>query len=390
MTTHEWFMTEALKEAQKAYDIGEVPIGAVVVLHDKIIGRGHNLRESTHNATSHAEMIAIQEANQHLGQWRLEDCTLYVTLEPCPMCSGAIILSRIKQVVYGAKDEKAGTCGTLMNLVEDTRFNHQASVINGVLESDCQQLLKSFFKALRQRNKDYKVKTNQGKQMDKLVQQILITLSTLSNDSRIKHYDKTNMPGNYFGVMMGDLNKVAKSYAKQTKTGIALWQSDYLEARLLALKIIVPKELEQDDILWMSKCVFRTNIADEWVEKIVSKRKDCMLWEEKWFSSENLLEQRMAWGLMLRRVVEKQMSDSAVEQILKQLDNELLTYDNIIQWKANQVLVYIGVYYEKYRQQCIDIGEKLGLYVDEVVAKGCTRAYAPEWIVAKVKLLNKR
>lgn len=145
------FMNEALKEARKAYAKGEVPIGAVVVLNGEVIGRGHNLRESDQDATLHAEMKAIQEANKRLGSWRLLDCQLYVTLEPCPMCSGAIILSRLQRVVYGASDPKAGTCGTLMNLVEDERFNHQAIVTRGVLEEECSTMLSQFFKELRQR-----------------------------------------------------------------------------------------------------------------------------------------------------------------------------------------------------------------------------------------------
>lgn len=158
MTTHEYFMTCALEEAKKAYIKGEVPIGAVVVYNGQIVGRGHNLRETTNQATAHAELLAIQAANEHLEKWRLEDCTLYVTLEPCPMCSGAIILSRLKEVVYGASDVKSGTCGTLMNLVTDERFNHQATVIKGVLEQESRELLQQFFKELRLRNKNRKNK----------------------------------------------------------------------------------------------------------------------------------------------------------------------------------------------------------------------------------------
>lgn len=153
ITQKEYFMSEAISEAKKAYEIGEVPIGAIVVHKGKIIGRGHNLRETTKQATTHAEMIAIQEANRYLDNWRLEDCELFVTLEPCPMCSGAIILSRLKKVTFGAFDPKAGTCGTFMNLVQDERFNHQAEVESGVLEKECAMLLKDFFKMLRRRNK---------------------------------------------------------------------------------------------------------------------------------------------------------------------------------------------------------------------------------------------
>lgn len=151
--TSEFYMQEALKEAKKAYDLGEVPIGAVVVYQGEIIGRGHNLRETTLDATTHAEMQAIKAANRTLKNWRLEDCELYVTLEPCPMCSGAIILSRLKKVVFGAHDPKGGTCGTFMNLVQDERFNHQCALESGVLAEESRQLLQSFFKALRQRNK---------------------------------------------------------------------------------------------------------------------------------------------------------------------------------------------------------------------------------------------
>ncbi|UKS65385.1 tRNA adenosine(34) deaminase TadA [Rossellomorea marisflavi] len=153
MTRDERFMIEALKEAGKAAAIQEVPIGAVVVLGDEIIGRGHNLRETTQNAVTHAEMLAIQEACERIGTWRLEGAELYVTLEPCPMCSGAIILSRVEKVIYGAKDPKAGCVGTLMNLLDDERFNHQCVVVPGVMEQECGGMLSSFFKDLRARKK---------------------------------------------------------------------------------------------------------------------------------------------------------------------------------------------------------------------------------------------
>ena len=145
----EFFMREALKEAQKAYDQAEVPIGAVVVLNGEIIGRGHNLREKEQDATLHAEIKAIRQANQHLGSWRLEDCELFVTLEPCPMCSGAMILSRLKKVTFGAFDPKAGTAGTFMNLLQDERFNHQVEVEQGVLEDECKEILQTFFTAMK-------------------------------------------------------------------------------------------------------------------------------------------------------------------------------------------------------------------------------------------------
>lgn len=154
----EFFMREAIREAIKAESIGEVPIGAVVVKDGEVIGRGHNLRESSRNATTHAEMLAIQEANKTLNNWRLENCQLYVTLEPCAMCSGAIILSRIKELYYGPSDFKGGTAGTLMNLLEDERFNHQAYVEGGILEKECRELLTNFFSQLRDQKKKQKSK----------------------------------------------------------------------------------------------------------------------------------------------------------------------------------------------------------------------------------------
>jgi tRNA(adenine34) deaminase len=146
-------MREALLEAHKSALIGEVPIGAVIVHEGKIVGRGHNLREHSQLAADHAEMMAITEANQRLHSWRLVDCTLYVTLEPCMMCSGAIINSRIDRVVFGARDPKAGAVTTLYSVLGDSRLNHQVTVKEGVLASQAGAVLKTFFKAARKRNK---------------------------------------------------------------------------------------------------------------------------------------------------------------------------------------------------------------------------------------------
>jgi tRNA(adenine34) deaminase len=130
-----------------------VPIGAVVVRNGEVIGRGHNLRETTHDPTAHAEIIAIRQASEAVGGWRLYDCDLYVTLEPCPMCAGAIIQARIANVIYGTVDPKAGCAGTLMNLLDDERFNHQTAVITGVLQGECAALLSGFFRNLREKRK---------------------------------------------------------------------------------------------------------------------------------------------------------------------------------------------------------------------------------------------
>lgn len=146
-------MELAIEEAKKALKLDEVPIGAVIVYRNNVIATGYNVRETSQETLSHAELIAIQKANEKIGSWRLEDCTLYVTLEPCPMCAGAIVQSRIKRVVFGASDPKAGCAGTLMNLLHDERFNHQSEVTHGVLEEDCAKLLKDFFKSLREKRK---------------------------------------------------------------------------------------------------------------------------------------------------------------------------------------------------------------------------------------------
>ncbi|WP_224993923.1 tRNA adenosine(34) deaminase TadA [Enterococcus faecalis] len=159
----EFFMREAIAEAKKAEGLAEVPIGAVIVRQGEIIGRGHNLREARQEATAHAEMYAIQEACRGIENWRLEETQLFVTLEPCPMCSGAMLLARIPEVYYGATDPKAGTAGTLMNLLEDERFNHVAYVEAGVLEEECRLLLVQFFKKLREKKKEEKLLKNQKK-----------------------------------------------------------------------------------------------------------------------------------------------------------------------------------------------------------------------------------
>ncbi|MBF2262013.1 tRNA adenosine(34) deaminase TadA [Staphylococcus capitis] len=156
MRTDKDYMRLAIKEAQKAQALGEVPIGAVIVKNDQVIARAHNLRESLQLPTAHAEHIAIERASKVVGSWRLEECTLYVTLEPCVMCAGAIVMSRIPRVVYGAVDPKGGCTGSLMNLLEQPQFNHRAIVESGILENECSTLLRDFFKNIRQQKKALK------------------------------------------------------------------------------------------------------------------------------------------------------------------------------------------------------------------------------------------
>ena len=149
-------MQEARDEADIAESLGEVPIGAVIVLDGQIVGRGHNLRETSQDPTTHAEVIAIRQAAKQLGSWRLLDCTLYVTLEPCVMCMGAIILARIPQLVFGCRDPKAGAVGSIYNFSEDERFNHQVQVREGILQQECSAQLSHFFRQLREQKKEQK------------------------------------------------------------------------------------------------------------------------------------------------------------------------------------------------------------------------------------------
>lgn len=153
MDIQEKYMKEALKQAKKAYALGEVPIGCVIVHEGKIIGRGYNRRNTDKTTLAHAEITAINKASKKIGDWRLEDCTLYVTLEPCQMCSGAIVQARITEVVMGSMNPKAGCGGSILNILEMPQFNHQVKVTRGVLEEECSNMLTTFFKELRIRNR---------------------------------------------------------------------------------------------------------------------------------------------------------------------------------------------------------------------------------------------
>jgi tRNA(adenine34) deaminase len=155
--SEEKYMKQAIKQAMKAQEKDEVPIGCVIVKDDKIIARGYNLRQSKQQSYAHAEMIAIQKACKKLGTWRLEDCDLYVTLEPCPMCAGAILQSRIKRVIYGAKDPKGGCIDSCMKMYETNGFNHYPEVLSGILDEECGSLLTNFFRRKRELKKQNKI-----------------------------------------------------------------------------------------------------------------------------------------------------------------------------------------------------------------------------------------
>ena len=153
MTVEEKYMKEAIKQAKKAYAIDETPIGCVIVYEDKIIARGYNRRNTDKSTLSHAEITAIKKACKKLGDWRLEGCTLYVTLEPCPMCAGAIVQSRIDRVIVGSMNPKAGCAGSVLNILQTDGFNHQTELTTGILKEECSQLMTTFFKELRMRKK---------------------------------------------------------------------------------------------------------------------------------------------------------------------------------------------------------------------------------------------
>lgn len=156
MTEQEKYMKQAIREAKKAYALGEVPIGCVIVYEGRIIGRGYNRRNTDKNTLSHAEITAIRKASKKVGDWRLEGCTLYVTLEPCQMCAGAIVQARIDEVVMGSMNPKAGCGGSILNLLEMPEFNHQVKVTRGIMEEECSRMLTEFFKELRIRNRQEK------------------------------------------------------------------------------------------------------------------------------------------------------------------------------------------------------------------------------------------
>ena len=157
MTQEERYMKEAMKQAKRAYAIGDLPIGCVIVYEDKIIARGYNKRNKNKTTLAHAELLAMAKASKKLGDWRLEGCTMYVTLEPCQMCAGAIVQARISKVVIGSMNPKAGCAGSIINLLQMKQFNHQVEMETGILEEECSAMLSQFFKELRQKKKAEKL-----------------------------------------------------------------------------------------------------------------------------------------------------------------------------------------------------------------------------------------
>ena len=161
MTQDEKYMKEAIKQAKKAYAIGDVPIGCVIVYEDKIIARGYNKRNKNKTTLAHAELLAMAKASKKIGDWRLEGCTMYITLEPCQMCAGAIVQARVSKVVVGSMNPKAGCAGSVLNLLQMKEFNHQVELETGVLEEECSTMLSDFFRALRKKKKAEKQLTKE-------------------------------------------------------------------------------------------------------------------------------------------------------------------------------------------------------------------------------------
>ena len=179
LTEQEKYMKAAIRQAKKAYALGEVPIGCVIVYEGKIIGRGYNRRNTDKNTLAHAEITAINKASKKIGDWRLEGCTLYVTLEPCQMCSGAIVQARIDEVVMACMNPKAGCAGSILNVLEMPEFNHQVKVTRGVLEEECSQMLKDFFKELRVRvKKEKEERRAQEEVRDSVVDDVILLEKT--------------------------------------------------------------------------------------------------------------------------------------------------------------------------------------------------------------------
>ncbi|MDO5135194.1 MAG: tRNA adenosine(34) deaminase TadA [Eubacteriales bacterium] len=167
MTEQERYMKEAIRQARKARALEEVPIGCVIVCQDKIVARGYNRRNTDKNTLSHAELNAIGKASKKLGDWRLEGCTMYVTLEPCQMCAGALVQSRIDRVVIGSMNPKAGCAGSVLNLLEMEGFNHKVEVVRGVLEEECSRMLSDFFRELRERKKEENRRIKELQELEK-------------------------------------------------------------------------------------------------------------------------------------------------------------------------------------------------------------------------------
>lgn len=166
MNIEEYYMKEAIRQAKKAWKLNEVPIGCVIVYEDKIIARGYNRRNTDKNTLAHAELQAIRKASKKMGDWRLEGCTMYVTLEPCQMCAGALVQSRISKVVIGSMNPKAGCAGSVLNLLQMDQFNHQVEIVQGVLEQECSEMLSTFFKELREKKKQEKQAMRERQSID--------------------------------------------------------------------------------------------------------------------------------------------------------------------------------------------------------------------------------
>lgn len=212
------YMDMAIKEAKKAYDSNEVPIGCVIVHNDTVIGKGANLRTTKNNVLAHAEIIAINEACNYINDWRLEDCTLFVTVEPCPMCAGAILQARVKEVVYGARNPKAGCAGSIYNILQDDRFNHTVAITEGVRQKECTDLMQSFFKKFREKS-DLQSIPNVGKNTEKHLNSLgIYSVEDLKGKNPEELYEREcNEKGEYIDRCVLYMYRMAVYYANNTE-----------------------------------------------------------------------------------------------------------------------------------------------------------------------------
>lgn len=212
------YMDMAIKEAKKAYDSNEVPIGCVIVHNDTVIGKGANLRTTKNNVLAHAEIIAINEACNYINDWRLEDCTLFVTVEPCPMCAGAILQARVKEVVYGARNSKAGCAGSIYNILQDDRFNHTVAITEGVRQKECTDLMQSFFKKFREKS-DLQSIPNVGKNTERHLNSLgIYSIKDLKDKNPEELYEREcNEKGEHIDRCVLYMYRMAVYYANNTE-----------------------------------------------------------------------------------------------------------------------------------------------------------------------------
>lgn len=308
MTTDEKYMDLAIKEAMKGAEIGEVPIGCVIVYQDKVIGKGYNRRKNDKTTLAHAEITAIGKACKKMGDWRLEECTLYVTLEPCQMCAGAIVQARIPRVVFASRNAKAGCAGSILNLLSMKEFNHQVEITEGVRQEECSSMLTNFFKALRVKlktEKELKAQENEDSEVIKDIQSRLFELQ----DLEYRDFHAKLMPNieyeNIIGVRVPNVRALAKNYFKEeaSKEFVKCLPHKYYEENNLHAFLL-------EQIKDFNECVEAVDVflpyVDNWATcdscrpKVFGKHLEELLpWIKKWLKSKNTYEVRFGIEMLM-------------------------------------------------------------------------------------------